>query len=1124
MTKAGGRPFSQFGIAELENIVTKNAGDRGVLETVRHELGFRSTQRADRLRMRLQQMLRETLEVPDAVKSGPQRQTSLSRGEAPGSPEFAFEPEPCRQASENSPPPRPLPGRPVSNDADNRMEDILRAWTVLEVLSPATFKRAADLAGGDSRRIAHLDRALPWENAPAKGPMGTRVYFQIVLGTIKMEPAMDRLLARFADKRPERPQARGETPLAIVIVDRFGKPVPDACATVSSFAWGFPQALRADPASLAAWTTQEELIQKELHSRPYREDEREGVRPLTLQALDAAFEWLVQKCGLDRVDVRRPSFMVRSPVSVKSKEPPEPVLLNSFYLKDLARAGELVRTGKCPETLQRFLGAKAPAARKDLLNDMEAVEAALAPARFPPARWPGAGRHPLVLMQQAAVNLASEQGPGEVLAVNGPPGTGKTTLLRDVVASLVTQRADAMARFDDPETAFTPSGQKLNFGSAFVHLYRVDQSLKGFEMLIASSNNKAVENVSAELPAIGAVAEDAASLRYFEPLADELLGTKAWGAIAAVLGNAGNRSAFRDRFWWNKETGLFGYLKTVCGTPVEIDLPDGTTRPPRIVSELQPPTDRRDAMRRWHAARARYIEVRGRVEAQLKAAEALRVASLHLPRFRGAFEACREHASTRPGLISRLFGTAAWRHWKAEHLGLSTGFAKAGRALAGTTTLPLPAGDLASSPWLRWRPLPAVEAISNALTSALAALRDQQALRGAPVLDDAFFDEKRETIQTAAPWLTAAEHRDRDALFEAALGLHRAFIDAAAKPLRQNLGVAMQVLDGKGLDAPEKDSLIPDIWSSLFLVVPAVSTTFASVAVMLKMVPPASLGWLLVDEAGQASPQQAVGALMRVQRAIVVGDPVQVEPVVLLPESLTGAICRSFGVDPDRFAAPAGSVQTLADEATSSFAEFPARSGTRTVGVPLLVHRRCANPMFKIANRVAYEGLMVQAKAAKSSPVRELLGPARWIDTRGSGEDKWCEAEGLAAVRMLEDMVRAGVELDLYIVTPFVIVADGLRRMIAESALLAEAIPDIAAWARSRVGTVHTVQGREAEAVLFVLGAPDAGQTSARGWAGKAPNLLNVAMTRAKEVAYVIGNRELWKRAGVFSDLDALLE
>lgn len=109
--------------------------------------------------------------------------------------------------------------------------------------------------------------------------------------------------------------------------------------------------------------------------------------------------------------------------------------------------------------------------------------------------------------------------------------------------------------------------------------------------------------------------------------------------------------------------------------------------------------------------------------------------------------------------------------------------------------------------------------------------------------------------------------------------------------------------------------------------------------------------------------------------------------------------------------------------------------------------------------------------------------------------------------------------------TPFVIVAERLRALIRESHVLRGVIEDdnIWRWVAEHVGTVHTVQGREAEAVILVLGAPKANQTGARGWAGGRPNLLNVAVTRAKEVLYVIGNRGLWREAGHFGDLDARL-
>jgi MoxR-like ATPase len=57
-----------------------------------------------------------------------------------------------------------------------------------------------------------------------------------------------------------------------------------------------------------------------------------------------------------------------------------------------------------------------------------------------------------VLLQQAAVNRARSELKGEgIFAVNGPPGTGKTTLFRDLVAACVVDRALAMTSFDNPQ-------------------------------------------------------------------------------------------------------------------------------------------------------------------------------------------------------------------------------------------------------------------------------------------------------------------------------------------------------------------------------------------------------------------------------------------------------------------------------------------------------------------------------------------------------------------------------------------------------------------------------------------------------------------------------------------------
>ena len=723
-----------------------------------------------------------------------------------------------------------------------------------------------------------------------------------------------------------------------------------------------------------------------------------------------------------------------------------------------------------------------------------------------------------------------------------------------------------MAVFDDPEKAFTHSGEKLKVGQSWLHLYRLNPRLKGFEMLVASSNNKAVENVSAELPALKAIAEDAHDLRYFTTLSDALLGRETWGLVAAVLGNAANRARFKQTFWWDDEAGLSKYLAAAAGAPQVIEVVDPVTgqteiRPPRIVATADAPKDHAEALQRWRRARSLFRSKLGESRNRLRELSRVRDLAAALPslamaeaqasgtlitaqqeegRIGRAVEDARErltiaqsqeqnagdrlaeHDRVRPGFFARLFRTARARSWMAARGSLAAEFAESQENFsAASQELARRKPELQEA--IRYRE--EAEQRKAAAAQRHAAARQQIAAArkriGSGFVDADFLARDHAELHKSAPWLTVEEQRLRDEVFVAAVALHKAFVDAAAKPLRHNLATLMNSF-GRGLP-PEKQALVPELWTSFFLVVPLVSTTFASVERMLGNLPPETIGWLFVDEAGQAVPQAAVGAILRSRRAVVVGDPMQIEPVVVLPDTLVHAISRHCGVDPDRFSAPSASVQTLADAATPYVAEFPGRQGSRTVGVPLLVHRRCAEPMFGISNAVAYERLMVDAKAPDPSPIGRVLGPSAWIDVAGGAEDKWCPEEGEVVLDLLRRL--AGVETapDLYLITPFVVVADHLRRVVRESGFLANWTEDPRSWVSERIGTVHTVQGREAETVIFVLGAPSPHQTGARGWAGGRPNLLNVAVSRAKEKLYVVGNRHLWRSAGVFRELDARL-
>jgi hypothetical protein len=70
-----------------------------------------------------------------------------------------------------------------------------------------------------------------------------------------------------------------------------------------------------------------------------------------------------------------------------------------------------------------------------------------------------------------------------------------------------------------------------------------------------------------------------------------------------------------------------------------------------------------------------------------------------------------------------------------------------------------------------------------------------------------------------------------------------------------------------------------------------------------------------------------------------------------------------------------------------------------------------------------------------------------------------------------------------------------------------------------QVGTIHTGREGAHDVVILVLGG---GTLRARQWAAGTPHLLNVAITRATNRLYVIGDRIAWQDVGFARYLDAL--
>lgn len=1031
--------------------------------------------------------------------------------------------------------------------------DVLAFWRLVELFSP---QRVESPGRGDERRQVvswSPGRPLPWDTLPTPRPSGrNRLVWQhtVFLGVYPIDGVYEHLHTVFPqdlDAFDER--VGGHSACAALVVDDRGALVPTS-PTLSSALWGLGR-LRvpdADPSALTGFGDAQELFATSVveHVADARAalgaDESPRVDEPMMTALRSLAHAAAGVVGMNRVwtaDITVTSTQVRAD---RAQDLPDFDFLNSFVLKDL---GTVAGSPLSP-ALATYLTHDRDLAtdrRVDVRRHPGAVVDGTRIEHLPLGRWPSDPSHPLASSQQFAVNLAlgAPDEPSGLIGVNGPPGTGKTTMLRDLVAGNVVRRAEALASLSHPDSAYTSTVHTWKSGDYPRRIKQLKDELTGFEMLVASSNNAAVENVSDELPQRKAIDSCFSTADYFGDLATEISRRsttsdsgppQAWGLLAARLGNSRNRSAFNSAFWFGTGAqdqphdpsvgvvhGMQQRLKNWEKQP--------TTRPSwsgaraafeRARTTVDELVSERTAAARRITRRAEVSSEIARTEREVgdlrtaadEAAADRAVLAGRLVRLRQAtadhLTRRQRHLETRPGLLEIVF---SWgrvsREWRAALRPIDDEL-RGAESREHAATADLGAIDERAT---------RVAIDLTARTDALARLTTEHerlvttttadAARYGPTYPGPSWLADDTARELHGAWLDRDLNAARSRLFLAALDLHRAFL-ANASGARQGLQAALDVVTGAAPRALGAD-VRRAAWQTFFLVVPLVSTTFASVGTMLRGLDAEALGWLLVDEAGQATPQSAVGAIWRSRRVVAVGDPLQLTPIVSIPNRAQHDLAQHFRVS-STWVPSSTSVQVLADRVGRFGTTIASGREPVWVSAPLRVHRRCGAPMFEISNEIAYEGLMIDGvvgRKALDAP------PSQWIDTPDPRPGSHLQVAEIDALRSrLGHLNALGIPSSSIIaISPFRAVADRLRRV-------AEDFPGL------RGGTIHTAQGREASVVFLVLGG-DPQRPGAVRWAASSPNLVNVAASRAKDRLYVIGDHGRWSTAPYFETLARLL-
>lgn len=283
---------------------------------------------------------------------------------------------------------------------------------------------------------------------------------------------------------------------------------------------------------------------------------------------------------------------------------------------------------------------------------------------------------------------------------------------------------------------------------------------------------------------------------------------------------------------------------------------------------------------------------------------------------------------------------------------------------------------------------------------------------------------------------------------------------------------------------------------------------------------------LIVDEAGQVSPEIGASSFALAKRAIVVGDIHQIEPIWNVPEGIDRANAAKFNlikkwddptylkIEQDGYTAAKGNLMQTAARACY-LQKYP-----DVRGLLLTEHRRCVPELIAYCNELVYGGRL-DPKREALRPDQKVLPTFGYFSLTGKDQKVGGSRKNLAeAQKIVEWIVENRTRLEYHyldkktrqprhisqivgIVTPFSPQASLIASLIKKQ------MPDTRKKGLSiTVGTVHRLQGAEREIVLFspVYGEDHKGDM----FFDKGCNMMNVAVSRAKDSFLVFGNVALF--------------
>lgn len=278
------------------------------------------------------------------------------------------------------------------------------------------------------------------------------------------------------------------------------------------------------------------------------------------------------------------------------------------------------------------------------------------------------------------------------------------------------------------------------------------------------------------------------------------------------------------------------------------------------------------------------------------------------------------------------------------------------------------------------------------------------------------------------------------------------------------------------------------------------------------------LDLLIIDEAGQVTPEVSIPVFAIAKKAFVVGDLKQIEPIWSIPSKIDRGNLYSLNIlqqnqdmqylETSGFLASNGCIMKMAQHSCEY--ETPI-ADKKEQGLILLEHRRCNDEIISFCNELAYGGIL---KPMKGRAKEEQAFPSMMAyHIEGISERKYNSRQNIQEVKAIIGWLQQNkekiqeaynvehIEDVLGIITPFASQKGELSKALLEAGFK---VKDI------KLGTVHALQGAERSIILFSSVYTNEDEGTMFFEKDNKPNMLNVSVSRAKDSFILFGDTRIF--------------